>query len=86
MSRAKKMEEWKAQTRRVAAKLHPLTIEQNAVTSFKSRTTLVPARANTIGLGLFLKADYAIGGTFGRTCDRAGAAPAEAISRSRRAP
>ncbi len=62
-------DEWKAQTHRIAAKLHPLTIEQNAITSFKSRTTLVPARANTIGPGLFLRADYAIGGadgTFGR--------------------
>jgi len=58
-------EEWKAQTHRIAAKLHPLTIEQNAITSFKSRTTLVPARANTIGPGLFLKADYAIGGADG---------------------
>ncbi len=57
--------EWKAQTHRIAAKLHPLTIEQNAITSFKSRTTLVPARANTIGPGLFLKADYAIGGADG---------------------
>jgi glucosamine-6-phosphate deaminase len=35
------------------------------VTSFKSRTTLVPARANTIGPGLFLKADWAIGGCDG---------------------
>jgi glucosamine-6-phosphate deaminase len=58
-------EEWKAQTHRVAAKLHPLTIEQNAITSFKSRTTLVSARANTVGPGLFLKADYAIGGADG---------------------
>jgi glucosamine-6-phosphate deaminase len=57
--------EWKAQTHRLGAKLHPLTIEQNAVTSFKSRTTLVPARANTIGPGLFLKADWAIGGCDG---------------------
>jgi glucosamine-6-phosphate deaminase len=57
--------EWKAQTHRVAAKLHPLTIEQNAITSFKSRTTLVSARANTVGPGLFLKADYAIGGADG---------------------
>jgi glucosamine-6-phosphate deaminase len=50
-------------------KLHPLTIEQNALTSFKSRTTLVPAFANTIGPGLFLQADRIIGGcdgTFGR--------------------
>ncbi len=58
-------DEWKAQTHRVAAKLHPLTIEQNAITSFKSRTTLVSARANTVGPGLFLKADYAIGGADG---------------------
>ena len=43
---------WKADEYRLAAKLHPLTIEQNAITSFKSRTTLVPAFANTIGPGL----------------------------------
>jgi glucosamine-6-phosphate deaminase len=58
-------DEWKKQTHRIAAKLHPLTIEQNAVTSFKSKTTLVSARANTIGPGLFLAADYAIGGAEG---------------------
>ena len=58
-------EEWKAQPYRLGALLHPLTIEQNALTSFKSRTTLVPARANTIGPGLFLQADYAIGGCDG---------------------
>lgn len=57
--------EWKKQCYRLGAKLHPLTIEQNAITSFKSRTTLVPARANTIGPGLFLQADYAIGGCDG---------------------
>ena len=57
--------EWKAATHRIAAKLHPLTIEQNAITSFKSRTTLVPCRANTIGPGLFLQADYIIGGCDG---------------------
>jgi len=57
--------EWKAQTHRLGARLHPLTVEQNAVTSFKSRTTLVPARANTIGPGLFLKAHRAIGGCDG---------------------
>ena len=45
--------------------MHPLTIEQNAVTSFKSRTTLVPAFANTIGPGLFLGADKIIGGADG---------------------
>jgi glucosamine-6-phosphate deaminase len=42
-----------------------MTIEQNAITSFKSRTTLVPANANTIGPGLFLKADKIIGGCDG---------------------
>jgi glucosamine-6-phosphate deaminase len=61
--------EWKRQTHRLGAKLHPLTIEQNALTSFKSRTTLVPAFANTIGPAVFLGADKIIGGcdgTFGR--------------------
>lgn len=59
------VEEWKAQCYRIGAKLHPLTIEQNAITSFKSRTTLVPCTANTIGPGLFLQADYIIGGCDG---------------------
>lgn len=58
-------EEWKKQTHRLGAKLHPLTIEQNALTSFKSRTTLVPAYANTIGPALFLAADRIIGGADG---------------------
>lgn len=58
-------DEWKKQTHRLGAKLHPLTIEQNALTSFKSRTSLVPCRANTIGPGLFLQADKAIGGADG---------------------
>ena len=58
-------EEWAAAPYRIAAKIHPLTVEQNALTSFKSRTTLVPCRANTIGPGLFLQADYAIGGADG---------------------
>jgi len=61
----KSVKEWKAQTHRIGAKLHPLTIEQNSITSFKSRTTLVPAYANTIGPGLFLKADKIIGGCDG---------------------
>jgi glucosamine-6-phosphate deaminase len=61
--------DWKKQTHRLGARLHPLTIEQNALTSFKSRTTLVPAFANTIGPALFLGADQIIGGadgSFGR--------------------
>src|SRR4029077_12128554 len=57
--------EWKQQTHRLGARLHPLTIEQNALTSFKSRTTLVPAFANTIGPALFLAADQIIGGAAG---------------------
>ncbi|MBU0951328.1 MAG: glucosamine-6-phosphate isomerase [Elusimicrobia bacterium] len=57
--------EWQRQEYRLGAKLHPLTIEQNAITSFKSRTTLVPCFANTIGPGLFLKADWIIGGCDG---------------------
>ena len=58
-------EAWRAEPYRIGAKLHPLTIEQNALTSFKSRTTLVPCRANTIGPALFLQADYIIGGCDG---------------------
>jgi glucosamine-6-phosphate deaminase len=57
--------DWKAQTHRLGARLHPLTIEQNALTSFRSRTTLVPAFANTIGPALFLSADKIIGGADG---------------------
>jgi glucosamine-6-phosphate deaminase len=57
--------EWEKAPYRIGAKIHPLTVEQNALTSFKSRTTLVPCRANTIGPGIFLQADYAIGGADG---------------------
>jgi len=67
--------DWRRAAYRLGAKLHPLTIEQNAITSFKSRTTLVPARANTIGPALFLQADRIIGGADGAlgrpvTCPR----------------
>lgn len=58
-------QQWKNAPYRIGAKIHPITVEQNALTSFKSRTTLVPCRANTIGPGLFLQADYAIGGADG---------------------
>ena len=58
-------DEWERSPYRLGAKIHPLTVEQNALTSFKSRTTLVPCRANTIGPGIFLQADYAIGGADG---------------------
>ncbi len=59
------LEEWKKPCYRIAAKIHPLTVEQNALTSFKSRTTLVPCRANTVGPGLFLQSDKVIGGCDG---------------------
>ena len=44
----KNTDEWMTATHRVGAKLHPLTVIQNSITSFKSRITLVPARANTM--------------------------------------
>lgn len=65
------VEAWRADPYRIGAKLHPLTIEQNAITSFKSRTTLIPCFANTIGPGLFLgdavggPVDHIIGGCDG---------------------
>jgi glucosamine-6-phosphate deaminase len=59
------MEQWKQATHRIAAKLHPMTIIQNSITSFKGKITSVPARANTIGPGIFLQADYTIGGVDG---------------------
>lgn len=59
------VDEWEKQTHRLGAMLHPLTVEQNAITSFKSRTTLVPCRANTVGPGLFLQSDRIIGGCDG---------------------
>lgn len=58
-------EEYMKQPYKIATQLHPLTIEQNAITSFKSRTTLVPCRANTIGPAIMFSADYAIGGADG---------------------
>ena len=58
-------EEWLKQEYRIGVQLHPLTIEQNSITSFKSRTSLVPCRANTMGPGIMFKADYAIGGADG---------------------
>ena len=59
------LEKWKKPAFRLGAKLHPLTIEQNALHSFKSRTTRVPCFANTIGPGLFLQSDKIIGGCDG---------------------
>lgn len=58
-------EEWMKQTHRLGARLHPFTIEQNAITSFRSSWPLIPCYANTIGPGVIFKSDYAIGGADG---------------------
>ena len=61
------VDEWMKETYRLGARLHPLTIEQNAFTSYKSRTGLVSCTANTIGPGLFLQSDRCLG-----ACDGGG--------------
>lgn len=58
-------EEWKKEPYRVGANLHPFTIEQNAITSFRSNWTLIPCYANTVGPGIIFGTDYAIGGADG---------------------
>lgn len=59
------VEEWKAQSHRIGARLHPFTIEQNAITSFRSNWSLIPCYANTIGPEIIFQSDYAIGGADG---------------------
>ena len=59
------VEEWKAAPYRIGARLHPLTIEQNAITSFRSSWPLIPCFANTIGPGVIFASDYCIGGADG---------------------
>ena len=59
------VEEWKAAPYRVGARLHPFTIEQNAITSFRSSWPLIPCYANTIGPQIIFNSDYAIGGADG---------------------
>jgi len=58
-------EEWMAVNYRLGARLHPFTIEQNAITSFRSNWPLIPCFANTIGPGIIFKSDYCIGGADG---------------------
>ena len=70
MAASRSRRDWKKQTHKIGVKLHPLTIEQNAITSFNSRFTLVPCFANTIGPGLFLQSDICIGGCDGSYADR----------------
>ena len=59
------VEEWMDQSHRISARLHPLTIEQNAITSFRSSWPLIPCFANTIGPKVIFNSDYAIGGADG---------------------
>ena len=58
-------DEWRAADHRIAGNLHPLTIEQCTLTSFRGRTNLATCWGNTIGPGLFLASDYVIGGADG---------------------
>lgn len=59
------VDDWKKAAYRVGARLHPFTIEQNAITSFRSSWPLIPCFANTIGPAIILNSDYAIGGADG---------------------
>lgn len=59
------LEAWKAAPYRIGARLHPFTIEQNAITSFRSSWPLIPCYANTIGPQIIFGSDYAIGGADG---------------------
>ena len=58
-------DEWLKAPYRIGARLHPFTIEQNAITSFRSSWPLIPRWANTIGPGIIFTSDYAIGGADG---------------------
>lgn len=59
------VDEWMKAGYRIGARLHPLTIEQNAITSFRSSWPLIPCYANTIGPAIIFGADYCIGGADG---------------------
>ena len=58
-------EVWLAEPCRIGARLHPFTIEQNTITSFRSSWPLIPCYANTIGPKIIFGSDYAIGGADG---------------------
>ena len=58
-------EAWLNASHRIGARLHPFTIEQNAITSFRSSWPLIPCFANTIGPKIIFNSDYAIGGADG---------------------
>lgn len=58
-------EAWMKAGYRIGARLHPFTIEQNALTSFRSSWPLIPCYANTIGPAIIFGSDYCIGGADG---------------------
>lgn len=58
-------EAWMKEGYRIGARLHPFTIEQNALTSFRSNWPLIPCYANTIGPAIIFGSDYCIGGADG---------------------
>ncbi|MGI6325463.1 MAG: 6-phosphogluconolactonase [Saccharofermentanales bacterium] len=58
-------QEWLNAAYRIGANLHPLTIEQNAITSFRSSWPLIPCYANTVGPAIIFNSDYIIGGADG---------------------
>lgn len=59
------IEKWKSQTHMLGAPLCVMTLEQNAITSFSSDIFGPSPYANTIGPGIYLNADYVIGGCDG---------------------
>lgn len=58
-------EDWMHAPYRLGVNLHPFTIEQNAITSFRSSWPLIPCYANTIGPAILFASDYIIGGADG---------------------
>ncbi len=59
------VQQWLHADCRIGARLHPFTVEQNAITSFRSSWPLIPCYANTIGPAVIFGSDYAIGGADG---------------------
>ncbi len=58
-------EKWLAQTHFIGVPLCAMTLEQNAITSASSNIFGIPAYANTIGPGIYMQADYVVGGCDG---------------------
>ncbi|MDI9243288.1 6-phosphogluconolactonase [Fusibacillus kribbianus] len=57
--------DWLADTHRIGAMLHPLTVEQNAYLTFHGNYIPLSCYANTIGPGLMFQSDFAVGGCDG---------------------